>query len=107
MILLGIQMLRQTRIQLSSHALVLCSGWLWVILCLLPAAPAWPQELSLLGGYMQHAQPPEDSYTWLLDYSQGMGEHAALSFASDGRAKNIQGHRRLCPGDPVREAARP
>jgi hypothetical protein len=39
------------------------------------------QELTFLGGATRSLQTHDSTYAWMLEYSQGFGEHHALSFA--------------------------
>ncbi|HUL01477.1 MAG TPA: hypothetical protein VLX29_11595, partial [Nitrospirota bacterium] len=49
-----------------------------VIVC--TATPAWAQELIGLGGALYGTPTRETTYTWQLEYLEGLGEHFAYSF---------------------------
>jgi hypothetical protein len=45
------------------------------------ACPAEAQELHGFGGLMQHTEAGERSYSWQLEYQEGLGEHFAYSIS--------------------------
>jgi hypothetical protein len=56
--------------------------WLLLIAFLLgTVCPALAQELTGLGGVMRDSDTQERSYSWQLDYREGLGEHFAYSIA--------------------------
>ncbi len=57
----------------------------------LPSAqPGWTQELYLLGGGIKDTGRNDYSYSWMLHYMQGLGEHAAysISYVNEGHLPN-------------------
>jgi len=65
----------------------------WLVLFALVAACAGQvraQELYFLGGGMKDTDTHESSYSWQLEYSEGLGEHFAttLSYLNEGHVTN-------------------
>ena len=61
----------------------------WMVMALLLAAAAGPagaQELYLLGGAVEHTATRDHSYSWQIEYLQGLGEHVAatVSYLNEG-----------------------
>jgi hypothetical protein len=59
-----------------------------LLLCVLVLSPVVSsgEELSLLGGTMQNLDNLDSSYSWQIEYLEGLGEHAAwsLSYLNEG-----------------------
>lgn len=66
---------------------------LLLILLAIAACPVGAQEFYLLGGVMEEPDTGNSSYSWQLEYRQGLGEHfaASLSYLNEG---HILKHRR-------------
>src|SRR5258708_21391710 len=66
---------------------------LFLILLLLPALPLRAQELSALGGRMENGNFSQGTYSWQLDYRQGVYRNfeASLSWINEG---HVPGHHR-------------
>lgn len=60
--------------------------WLVILLLLATADQAGAQELYVLGGMVEHRETHDHSYSWQLEYRQGVGEHfaATLSYLNEG-----------------------
>ncbi|HJV36192.1 hypothetical protein [Geomonas sp.] len=57
------------------------------------AAPAFAGELALLGGYAATTNPHDNTYSWELQYMEGLGEHFAYSIAYLNQGHFISHHR--------------
>ncbi len=61
--------------------------WLAAItISIAAASPGRAEEIYLLGGVMQNTDEGEGSYSWQLEYLEGLGEHfaASLSYLNEG-----------------------
>ncbi len=67
--------------------------YLLFIIFFLTAFPAGAQEIYLLGGEVLQVGSDEDSYSWQMEYREGLGEHlaASLSYLNEG---HLPGHHR-------------
>ncbi|HEY6007899.1 MAG TPA: hypothetical protein VIU40_06200, partial [Geobacteraceae bacterium] len=68
----------------------------WLVLLILlgaAACPARAQELYFLGGEALHLGTGDNTYSWQMEYRQGVGEHGAatLSYLNEG---HLPGHHR-------------
>lgn len=55
--------------------------WFFLIIVLAVApCPAWGQEFYVLGGVMHDTDTHDHSYSWQLEYMEGLSEHFAFSF---------------------------
>ncbi|MGE5172265.1 MAG: hypothetical protein ACM3MD_00395 [Betaproteobacteria bacterium] len=66
-------------------------GWTVVIIVSIVAAcPAGAQEIFFLGGAMQDTETNDRSYSWQIEYREGLAEHFAysLSYLNEGHTPN-------------------
>lgn len=59
---------------------------LFIIILTVVACPVRAQEFYVLGGLMKDTDSGKDSYSWQLEYMEGLGEHfaASLSYLNEG-----------------------
>jgi hypothetical protein len=80
--------MRQPHLETTSLRIALAIAAL-----LTPAAALPAQELSVLAGKMWDVARPQSSYSWRIDYQEGLGEHAmaTVGWLNEG---HVEGHHR-------------
>ena len=60
--------------------------WIVILILIVAASPAYAQELYLLGGGVRNLGSADSSFSWQLEYMEGLGEHFAysLSYLNEG-----------------------
>jgi hypothetical protein len=54
---------------------------MFIIMIAFATCPAWAQELTVLGGSMQDVKTHDHSYSWQLEFLEGLADHFAFSIS--------------------------
>ena len=64
-----------------------------LVVLFLAVVPGWAEEFHLLGGAVENIKTHDGSYSWQLEYREGLGEHFAFGYTYLNEGKLLNHHR--------------